>query len=155
MLTAGDTAPDVAVLDTATNPVSIQALAAEGPLLVAFYPFDWTDTCRSELRLLRDRMDQFTQAGVRMVAISRDSPFSHVKYAQQQWLEYPLLSDWSGDAVRGFGIGRELDNMAGIALRTCFLLDAEAVVRAAWRYADDEVPDVDELLDACTALTAS
>lgn len=152
MLAAGDRAPDVAVLDTATNRVQLRALAAEGPLLVAFYPFDWTDTCRSELRALRDRLERFTEAGVRVVAISRDSPFSHVKYAQQQWLTYPLLSDWSGEAVRGFGIARELDGMDGVALRTCFLLDAQAVVRGAWRYADDEVPDLDELLAACAAV---
>lgn len=84
--------------------------------------------------------------------ISRDSPYSHRKYADQQWLDYPLLSDWSGDAVRAFGVAQTLDGLVDTPVRTCFLVDGGSTIRRAWRYGDDEVPDVDELIAAARAL---
>ncbi len=40
---------------------------------------------------------------MRLFAISRDSPYSHKRYAEQQWLPFPLLSDWTAAAVRAYG----------------------------------------------------
>ncbi len=106
------------------------------------------------MRLLRDRSEEFDAAGVRLFGISRDSPYSHQKYSQQQWLTFPLLSDWSGDAVRAFGVSQTLDGLEHTPVRSCFLIDLSAAVARAWRYADDELPDVDELLRAAQALQA-
>jgi mycoredoxin-dependent peroxiredoxin len=89
---------------------------------------------------------------VRLFGISRDSPYSHRRYAEQQWLTYPLLSDWSGQAVRAFGVAQTLDGLEDTPVRSCFLIDGEGIVRGAWRYGNDEVPDVDELLSAAHAL---
>jgi mycoredoxin-dependent peroxiredoxin len=89
---------------------------------------------------------------VRLFGISRDSPYSHRRYAQQQWLTYPLLSDWSGQAVRAFGVAQTLDGLEDTPVRSCFLIDGEGIVRGAWRYGNDEVPDVEELLSAAHAL---
>jgi peroxiredoxin len=89
---------------------------------------------------------------VRILAVSRDSPYSHRRYAEQQWLTYPLLSDWSGRAVEALGVSQTLDGLEGTPVRSCFLVDAGGVIRGAWRYADDEVPDVDVLLDAAHRL---
>ena len=57
------------------------------------------------MELLRDRSREFEEAGVRAMGISRDSPWTHLAWAQALDLSFPLLSDWNGDAVRGFGIG--------------------------------------------------
>lgn len=84
--------------------------------------------------------------------MSRDSPYSHRRYAEQQWLTYPLLSDWSGTAIEAFGVSQTLDGLEGTPVRSCFLVGADGVIRGAWRYADDEVPDVDVLLDAAHRL---
>jgi peroxiredoxin len=89
---------------------------------------------------------------VRVFGISRDSPYSHRAYAATQSLTFPLLSDWSGDAVRAFDVVQELSGMAGVPVRSCFAVDAGGVVRFARRYEDDQVPDIDELLAACTGL---
>ena len=88
-----------------------------------------------------------------VVGISRDSPYSHRRYAEQQWLTYPLLSDWSGAAVRAFDVSQTLDGLDHTPVRSCFLVDATGTVREEWRYGDDEVPDVDALLAAARALS--
>ena len=105
------------------------------------------------MELLRDRSAAFDEAGVRVVAVSRDSAWSHVAWTQALDLTFPLLSDWNGDAVRGFGVEqRDYRGMKGVPERTVFLVDAGGTVRGAWRYEATEVPDMDELLEAARAL---
>ena len=85
-------------------------------------------------------------------AISRDSPWSHVAWMQALDLNFPLLSDWNAEAVRGFGIAHEFRGFQDVAERTAFLVDRDGTVRGAWRYETAEVPDFDELLSAAQAL---
>jgi peroxiredoxin len=105
------------------------------------------------MSLLRDRSDEFDAAGVRIFAISRDSPYSHRAWAEVLELNFPLLSDWNGDAIEGFGVGHEHRGRKGVAERSAFLLDRGGSVRGAWRYGTSEVPDVDELVSAARALS--
>ena len=67
-------------------------------------------------------------------------------------LDVPLLSDWNGDAARGFGVAFEHRGMLDVPRRTAFLIDVEGRVRGSWAYENDQVPDFDELLSAAQAL---
>ena len=107
------------------------------------------------MELLRDRSAELEQAGMRAMAVSRDSPWSHVAWMQALDLNFPLLSDWNGDAVRGFGIARDYRGMSDVARRTAFVVDAGGTVRGAWAYEDGELPDFDELISAVRALSDS
>jgi len=104
------------------------------------------------MELLRDRSDEFRAAGVQPYAISRDSPWTHVAWMQALDLDFPLLSDWNADAVRGFGVAHEHRGLQDVAERSAFLIDGDGVVRGAWRYENAEVPDFDELLAAARSL---
>ena len=86
------------------------------------------------------------------LAISRDSPWTHIAWAQALDLDVGLLSDWNGEAVRGFGVAQELGGMEEVAERSAFLIDSDGVVRGAWRYEVTQVPDFDVLLGAARAL---
>jgi peroxiredoxin len=61
----------------------------------------------------------------------------------------PLLSDWNGDATRGFGVAVELDDMADVAARSAFLIEDDTV-RAAWMLGR-ELPDVDAIIAAASS----
>jgi peroxiredoxin len=106
------------------------------------------------MELLRDRGPAFSQAGVRVLGISRDSPWTHIAWAQALDLDFPLLSDWNAEAVHGFGIAQEHRGMQDVAERSAFLIDTGGTVRGAWRYGTSEVPDMDELLSAAQALSS-
>jgi peroxiredoxin len=88
---------------------------------------------------------------VRVFGISRDSPWSHSAWREALDLEVALLSDWTGDAVRAFGIAQEYRGLPDVAERSAFLVDAGGV-KHAWRYGAREVPDFDEILAAAGAL---
>ena len=104
------------------------------------------------MELLRDRSAEFEHAGVQPLGVSRDSPWTHISWMQALDLNFPLLSDWNADAVRGFGIAHDFRGFADVAERTAFLVDSSGTVRGAWRYETAEVPDFDELLSAAQAL---
>jgi glutaredoxin-dependent peroxiredoxin len=106
------------------------------------------------MELLRDRGPEFSEAGVRVLGISRDSPWTHIAWAQALDLDFPLLSDWNAEAVHGFGIAQEHRGMRNVAERTAFLIDTGGTVRGAWRYGTSEVPDFEELLSAARALSS-
>ena len=67
------------------------------------------------MELLRDRSMEVEETGVRAVGISRDSPWSHVAWMQPLDLNFPLLSDWNAEAVRGFGIAHEFRDFEDVA----------------------------------------
>ena len=104
------------------------------------------------MELLRDRSAEFEAAGVQTFGVSRDSPWTHIAWTQALDLNFPLLSDWNGEAIHGFDITREFRGFRGVAERSAFIIDESGTVRGAWRYDDSEVPDFDELLDAAKKL---
>ena len=103
--------------------------------------------------LLRDRRVELEELRVSPFGVSRDSPWSHVAWREALDLDVPLLSDWNGEAVRGFGVGRDYRGMADVARRSAFLIDTGGTVRGAWEYDDGEVPSLDELLAAARSLS--
>jgi peroxiredoxin len=89
---------------------------------------------------------------VRSFGISRDSPWTHIAWMQALDLDVPLLSDWNGEAVRGFDVGQVDRGLRDVPRRAAFLIDREGRVRGSWSYENDVVPDFDELLAAARAL---
>lgn len=104
------------------------------------------------MELLRDRSEEFRASGVQPYAISRDSPWTHVAWTQALDLDFPLLSDWNGEATHGFGVAFDYRGLRDVSERSAFLIDAGGAVRAAWRYGTAELPDFDEILEAARAL---
>ena len=103
------------------------------------------------MELLRDRRSEFEAVGVRPFGVSRDSPWTHISWAQALDLDFGLLSDWNGDATRAFGVECEFRGHRGVSERSAFLVDPDGTVRGAWRYDTSELPDFDELLRAAQA----
>ena len=100
--------------------------------------------------LLRDRGDDLAAAGIRAVAISRDSPWSHRSWAEALGVHdaVPLLSDPEGEATRAFDVELELDGMR-VAARSAFLL-RDGTVLAAWMLGT-EMPDLDAVMAAASS----
>jgi peroxiredoxin len=92
--------------------------------------------------------------GVEAYAASRDSPYSHTSWCEVLDLDFPLVSDWNAEAVRGFGASQDFNGLRDTPVRSAFLVDGDGMIRGAWRYATAEVPDFDELLSAARSLSA-
>ena len=128
-LSVGDAAPEFSLPDQDKQVVSLGELRGT-PVLVVFYPFAFSGLCTGELCQLRDELSAYTDAGVKVLAISTDPVFSLKAYKEQEGFEFPLLSDFwpHGTVAQAYGAFNE---KAGMALRATFLIDAEGTVAFA------------------------
>ncbi len=126
-LRPGDPAPDFTLPDTHGTPVHLADLRGE-TVLVVFYPFAFSGICTGELCELRDNIEDFETAGVRLLAVSTDSVFTLKAWQEAEGFGFDLLSDFwpHGEAARAFGV---FDDAAGNALRGSFLIDPDGIVR--------------------------
>ena len=123
----GEAAPELVLPDTHGTPVSLAGLRGI-PVAVVFFPFAFSGTCTSELCELRDNLDDFEAAGVRLLAVSCDSQHALRAWAEQEGFGFDLLSDFwpHGAAAQAYGV---LDAERGLAVRGSFLIDADGIVR--------------------------
>ena len=99
--------------------------------------------------LLRDRSEDLSAAGVRPLAISRDSVWSHAAWTRTLGVDVPLLSDWNGEAIRAFGVAFEPLGMADVAKRSSFLIEDGSTIVESWMLGA-ELPDIDDVIAAAS-----
>ena len=153
MIGVGDPIPDVQVWRSTSETVGLRQLAGKSPYLLLSYLFDWSSTCTNELSQLNSRRDELLATGVTPYGISRDSPWSHVAWQQALDIEVPLLSDWTGEAVRSLAIVQEFRGLPDVARRAAFVVDGEGIIRGAWRYGASETSDFDMLVESARSLS--
>ncbi len=98
-------------------------------VVLAFYPLDFSPTCTGENECLRNDYSQFEQAGAQVLGISVDSVWTHMAFAKQLGLKYPLLADFQprGDVAARYGL---FLSDKGITGRATVLVDKQGKV--AW-----------------------
>ena len=125
-LSVGDVAPEFSLPDQDRQVVSLADLRGT-PVLLVFYPFAFSRICTGELCQLRDELATYTDAGVRVLAISTDPAPTLKAWREQEGFDFGLLSDfWPHGAVaQTYDV---FNDKAGMAVRGTFLLDAEGRV---------------------------
>lgn len=98
------------------------------PYVLFFYPQDETPGCIAEACAFRDAWDEFREAGVLVLGVSRDDAASHRAFAQNRGLPFPLLCDADGAMHEAFG-GVML---GGLPRRISYLVGPEGRVAAAF-----------------------
>ena len=128
-LSVGDTAPDFSLPDQDRQAVSLADLRGT-PVLLVFYPFAFSGICTGELCQLRDELSVYSDAGVKVLAISTDPVFSLKAFKNQEGFDFRLLSDfWPHGAVaQAYDVFNE---KSGMAVRGTFLIDVEGTVAFA------------------------
>jgi peroxiredoxin Q/BCP len=129
----GDAAPDFTLPTDGGGAVTLSALRGK-PAIVYFYPKDDTSGCTAEACAFRDALPRF--GGAQVIGISRDSVKSHDKFKAKHELNFTLASDEDGKVCEAWGVWVEKSmygrKYMGIE-RSTFLVDAEGVIREAWR----------------------
>ncbi len=151
---AGDRAPDFELPATTSDSVRLSDEFSAGPVLVLFYPLDWSPVCTSELCSMKSDFDDFAGLGAKVLAISVDSIFSHKAFAARHGISIPLLSDFNKTVAQAYGVlYPELMGLKGVAKRSAFVLDAKGIVRWAWVSEDPlQLPDFAEIKKQIEAL---
>ncbi|EMF55762.1 reductase [Streptomyces bottropensis ATCC 25435] len=147
----GDKAPDFELKDNHGATVRLADFRGEKNVVVLFYPFAFTGVCTGELCELRDNLPKFVNDDVQLLAVSNDSIHTLRVFAEQENLEYPLLSDFwpHGEVSRAYGV---FDAEKGCAVRGTFIVDKEGVVRWSVVNALPDARDLNEYLAALDTL---
>ncbi len=103
-LRTGDKAPLFTLPDADGKQVSLEALLAQGPVVLAFYRGEWCPFCNLELKAFQDVLPEIKAAGAVLIAVSPEKPeFSRLAGEKQQ-LTYPVLTDAGSTVSRQFGL---------------------------------------------------
>jgi peroxiredoxin len=78
---------------------------------------------------------------------------ARLAWTQALDLDFPLLSDWNGDATHGFDVAHEYRGLRDVSRRSAFLIDGEGIIRGVWLYEALQLPDIDEILAGALAMT--
>jgi len=124
----GQQAPDFTLHATPDQAISLSQLRGR-PVILAFYPADWSPVCGDQLALYNEVLDEFRRFDAELVGISVDGAWCHMAFAQARGLHFPLLADFEpkGAVSQQYGAYRF---GSGFSERALFVLDARSVV--AW-----------------------
>lgn len=133
-LKVGDKATEFTLVDTGKKSRTLSEFLGKKTVL-AFYPAAFTGVCAKEMCTFRDSLAELNSIDANVVAISVDPPFSNRAFAEQNKLNFPVLSDFTRHVSSQYaGLYMDLGGVAGYtaAKRSIFVLDKNGVVTYAW-----------------------
>lgn len=149
-LQPGDRAPEFTLKTTPDQAVSLSELRGQ-PVILAFYPADWSPVCGDQMALYNEILSEFRRHQAAILGISVDGTWCHSAFATDRNLHFPLLADFEpkGAVARAYGVYRAPD---GTSERALFVIDSDGVIR--WSYVSPVGvnPGADGILAALEAL---
>jgi len=150
-LSLGAEAPNFTLPTTPDQSVSLSEFRGK-PVILTFYPADWSPVCGDQLVLYNELLSEFARFGAQLLGISVDGVWCHLAFAHDRKLRFPLLSDFEpkGSVAKSYQAYRK----EGVAERALFLVDSAG--RIAWSYVSPVGvnPGADGILNALEKLEA-
>jgi peroxiredoxin len=130
LLAPGTKAPDFTLQHAPHENFSLSELRGK-PVILAFYPADWSPTCGDQIGLYNEILPEFQQFGAELLGISVDGAWCHKAFTEARKLRFKLLADFEpkGAVARSYGAYRNAD---GISERALFVIDKNGTI--AWSY---------------------
>jgi peroxiredoxin len=129
-LPPGTPAPDFSLKSTPDQAVSLADFRGQ-PVILAFYPADWSPVCGDQMALYNEILPEFQELGAELLGLSVDGAWCHAAFSRDRKLHFPLLADFEpkGDVARRYGVYRAAE---GVSERALFVINAEGVIH--WSY---------------------
>ena len=150
-LPAGTQAPDFTLHSAPDQTVSLRDYRGQ-PVILAFYPADWSPVCGDQMALYNELLPEFRRHNAAVVGISVDGAWCHAAFAKHRNLHFPLLADFEpkGAVARSYGAYRANDGVAGRAL---FVLDRNGVIYWSYLSPLGINPGADGILEALESMS--
>jgi len=150
ILAPGTPAPDFTLPVTPDQKLSLSELRGR-PVILAFYPADWSPVCGDQMSLYNEILPEFTKQGAELLGISVDGVWCHDAFAKDRHLHFPLMADFEpkGDVAKKYGVYRAAD---GSCERALFVIDKNGII--VWSYLSPVAvnPGADGILQALEQL---
>ena len=150
-LALGGPAPDFTLRDQFGQDVTLSSFRGTKAVALLFFPYAFSGVCSGEMAGIRHRLDEFMTFDTEVLAISCDPVYSLRAFADQDGLNFPLLSDfWPHGAVSS--AYEVFDEKKGSPHRSSYVVDRDGVLRWSVHNANPDGRDLDEHLRQLRAL---
>ncbi len=149
-LPAGTPAPDFTLHSTPDQVVSLSEFRGQ-VVILAFYPADWSPVCGDELSLYQELLSEFQDYGAILMGISVDGSWSHLAFAKDHNLRFPLLADFEPKGAVSRMYGAYLEDV-GESARALFVIDKDGTISWSYLSPTGVSPGADGILRALDAL---
>ena len=122
MLKPGANAPEFILPDENGDDISLVELLKDGPLILYFYPADFTPGCTKEACSIRDIHSDIISVGLTVVGVSPQDAESHTRFREKHDLPFTLLSDVDKVAIQMY----DVDGPFGVGVRRVTYLISQA-----------------------------
>lgn len=140
----GQEAPNFTLRDQDNEQVELASLRG-APVVLVFYPADFSPLCTNELCGIRDDYSEFQSKGATVFGISRDSTWAHKAFKEKEKLGYSLLADMKGEVATLYGCWNA---EFAIAERLTAVIDADGIIRYVTHNSPAEARDHAEAIAA-------
>ena len=129
-LPPGTKAPEFRLPSTPDQTVSLAEFRGQ-PVILAFYPEDWSPVCSDQMALYQELLPEFRKFNAELLGISVDGIWSHLAFAKDRNLHFPLLADFEpkGEVARTYQVYRATE---GTSERALYVIGGDGIVR--WSY---------------------
>jgi peroxiredoxin len=150
ILTPGTQAPEFQLSTTPDKKISLSEFRGK-PVILAFYPADWSPVCGDQMALYNEILPEFQAHGAQLLGISVDGAWCHAAYAKENNLQFPLLADFEpkGAVARTYGAYRDGE---GWTERALFVIDKDGIIRWSHCSPIGVNPGADGILEALESL---
>jgi peroxiredoxin len=123
-------APDFRLHDTPDQTVSTADFLGR-PVVLAFYPADWSPVCSDQMVLYQELTPEFQKYDAQVLGISVDGAWCHLAFAKDRKIRFPLLADFEpkGAVSQAYRAYRKGD---GVSERALFVIDPSGAI--FWSY---------------------
>jgi peroxiredoxin len=151
LLPEGMLAPDFELPSTAERGRTRLSEFRGRPVVLVFYPGDFSPVCTDQLSLYNELLPEFQKYGAQILGISVDSLWSHLAFARDRKLRFPLLADFhpKGAVSRLYGVYDEED---GVSDRALYVIDRHGKISWSYLSPPQVNPGADGILEALEAL---
>jgi peroxiredoxin Q/BCP len=132
-LIPGTAAPDFTLKDSAGNDVSLKSYRGRNTI-VYFYPAASTPGCTKEACDFRDTLASLQREGYDVLGVSPDSLTKLAKFAEEEGLTFPLLSDEDHSVAEAYAAWGEKKNYGRTyegLIRSTVVVDPDGKVAVA------------------------
>ena len=169
-LDVGGKAPGFSLPAADGRTVALDALLAEGPVVLTFYRGAWCPFCNIALRALQEQLPGITARGAKLVAVSPQIPDESLSLTEKHDLTFDVVSDIGSDTAKQYGLsfelpadlaavydsfGFDLQRVNGghphtLPVPATYVIDRDATIR--WAYIDTDYKTRAETSDILAAL---
>ena len=124
LIPVGEPAPDFSAVDHKQQPIRLSTLLAAHPVVMVFYPADYTPGCTKQLCAVRDDWSEFQKRNALVLGVNPADATKHASFAEKYSFPFPIVVDENSSIAAAYGCKGKL-----FPQRTVYVIGSDGKVK--------------------------